>query len=194
VDGLRQPLEEGVIRVSRALASVEFPARVLLVAAMNPCPCGEGGLPGRCECLPSSRERYLRRVSGPLLDRFDLRLAVRRPTVTELLDAKPAESTAQVANLVASARRRAAARGVERNGDIPGHLLDELAPLTAAAAAVLRGELERGRLSGRGLHRVRRVALTITDLAASPPPVDVDAVHEALGLRLDPLRTARRVA
>ncbi len=85
IDGLRQPLEEGVVRVSRARASVTFPAKVLLVAAMNPCPCGEGGPPGACPCNEAVRHRYVRRVSGPLVDRFDLRVPVMRPSVDDLL-------------------------------------------------------------------------------------------------------------
>ena len=81
LDMLRQPLEEGVVRVSRARASVTFPARFLLVAAMNPCPCGEGSTPGRCRCSDWPRMRYASRVSGPLLDRFDLRVQVDRPDI-----------------------------------------------------------------------------------------------------------------
>ena len=85
LDGLREPLEEGVIRVSRAHSHAVLPARFLLVAATNPCPCG-GGPPGWCECDDIARLRYVRRLSGPLLDRFDLRVAVQRPGVDELLD------------------------------------------------------------------------------------------------------------
>src|SRR3546814_6651509 len=81
IDALRQPLEEGVVRVARAAATVTFPARFLLVAAMNPCPCGYGSQPGGCRCTEGARLRYQRRLSGPLLDRFDLRVEVRRPTV-----------------------------------------------------------------------------------------------------------------
>ena len=85
LEGLRQPLEEGVVRVSRARGAVEYPARFLLVAAMNPCPCGEGGPPGACRCTDAARARYGRRLSAPLLDRFDLRLEVRRPDPADLL-------------------------------------------------------------------------------------------------------------
>ena len=96
LDGLRQPLEEGVIRVIRAKASVEFPSRFLLVGTMNPCPCGSAE-PNLCTCGETGRLRYLRRISGPLLDRFDLRLEVHRPSVEELLGGPPAESSAVVA-------------------------------------------------------------------------------------------------
>ena len=106
LDGLRQPLEEGVVRVSRARATVAFPAKVLLVAAMNPCPCGEGGKPGACPCSEAMRHRYIRRVSGPLVDRFDLRVPVMRPSVDELMGPAAGEASATVA-----CQRRRRARG-----------------------------------------------------------------------------------
>ncbi|MDP9420187.1 MAG: YifB family Mg chelatase-like AAA ATPase, partial [Actinomycetota bacterium] len=94
LDALRQPLEEGVVRVCRARASVVYPARFLLVGAMNPCPCGEGGPPGSCRCSPAARSRYTARVSGPLLDRFDLRIEVARPEPAALLSGPPGECSA----------------------------------------------------------------------------------------------------
>jgi magnesium chelatase family protein len=194
LDGLRQPLEEGVVRVTRARATVEFPARFLLVAAMNPCPCGGGGEPGGCACDPSVRTRYLRRISGPLLDRFDLRVAVHRPSVEDLFDATRAESTADVGERVRVARRTAAGRGFESNAEIPGRLLDDVAPLSAAASAALRRELEDGRLTGRGFHRVRRVARTICDLRDGGPIVDEQDVRVALSLRVELARPFRSAA
>jgi magnesium chelatase family protein len=194
LDGLRQPLEEGVVRVTRARATVEFPARFLLVAAMNPCPCGGGsGEPGGCACDAAVRTRYLRRVSGPLLDRFDLRVAVHRPSVEDLFDGTRSESTADVAARLGAARQRALARGFDTNAGIPGRLLDEVAPLTPAAATALRRELEAGRLTGRGFHRLRRVARTICDLRDGGLVVDEQDVRVALSLRIDltlPIRTA----
>jgi magnesium chelatase family protein len=186
LDGLREPLEEGVVRVTRARATVEFPARFLLVAAMNPCPCGKGVKPGACECGPTRGARYVRRVSGPLLDRFDLRIVVERPGVDELLGGPPGESTATVLERVHTARERAAARGVARNADIPAHRLDELAPMSSGATALLRHELERNRLTGRGLHRVRRVARTLADVADGRPIVDEEMISTALSMRVDP--------
>ncbi len=112
LDALRQPLEEGVIRVARAAVRVELPARVLLVAAMNPCPCGEGGALGSCRCSPAAQARYRRRVSGPLLDRFDLRVEVCRPDVEHLLRGQPAESTESTAARVWRRRASAPRRGV----------------------------------------------------------------------------------
>lgn len=194
LDGLRQPLEEGVVRVNRARAAVEFPARFQLVGAMNPCPCGAAGKPGACQCGDGLRLKYLRRVSGPLLDRFDLRLEVSRPDVDELLDAPSGEPSAVVAARVGAAREIAAARGVGVNANIAGHLLDELAPVTKAARLLLRRELESGRLSGRGLHRVRRVARTLADLDGEAGDIDECWISTALNLRVDPFEHARRAA
>ena len=174
LDGLRQPLEEGVVRVARARASATLPAAFLLVAATNPCPCG-GGAPGACHCDESARARYLRRLSGPLLDRFDLRVPVHRPEIDELLLGDPGESSTVVAGRVAIAREHAIARNGCLNAGIPAPELDALAPLDASAKWMLRTELERDRLTGRGYHRVRRVARTIADL----DPLAGETVSEA---------------
>jgi magnesium chelatase family protein len=190
LDTLRQPLEDGRVLVCRARASVAFPARVLLVAAMNPCPCGSGGGPGTCRCREVVRARYASRVSGPLLDRFDLRVMVDRPDVGELLPVdggpqRPMEPTAVVARRVATARRLAAARGVAFNAALPASRLDVHAPLARDARRLLEARMRQGRLSARGLHRVRRVARTLADLAGRDSPVDLDDVHAALVLRAD---------
>ncbi|MGH9280718.1 MAG: YifB family Mg chelatase-like AAA ATPase [Acidimicrobiales bacterium] len=183
LDSLRQPLEEGLIRLSRARGSVTLPARFLLVAATNPCPCGLGGPGGRCRCGPSARSRYVRRLSAPLLDRFDLRVVVSRPETSTLLGGPPSESSAVVAARVAQARDRARARGVRCNAELPASRLDEVAPLSAAASSLLEFKLRSGTLSGRGLHRVRRVARTLADLAGGPATVTEEHVCLALGLR-----------
>jgi magnesium chelatase family protein len=186
LESLRQPLEEGVVRVSRARAAVAYPARFLLVAAMNPCPCGEGGAPGACRCGDAARLRYGRRLSAPLLDRFDLRLEVSRPDVGDLLAGPPGESSAAVAARVAAARERATARGVRANADLPATRLDDEAPLSGAAAVILEDSLRSGRLSARGLHRIRRVALTLADLGGRPAPLSEADVCLALQLRAEP--------
>jgi magnesium chelatase family protein len=189
LDGLREPLEEGVIRVARAASHTVMPARFQLVAATNPCPCG-GGPPGACECDDVARARYLRRLSGPLLDRFDLRVPVARPSVDDLLDGRGGEPTAVVAARVAVARRAALDRAGRLNAELHGESLDELAPLTAPARDRLRDEMERERLTGRGYHRIRRVARTVADLAgAEADPIDLEHVAVALSLRVR-LRTA----
>ncbi len=191
LDTLRQPLEDGAIRVCRARASVTFPARFLLVAAMNPCPCGEGMTPGSCRCGEQARHRYSGRISGPLLDRFDLRVTVDRPDVAQLLPngptpQRPEESTATVAARVVAARQIAAGRGVRCNADLPASMLEQLAPLTAGATGLLEGRLRQGRLSARGLHRVRRVARTLADLGGRLGPIAEEDVCAALVLRSDP--------
>jgi magnesium chelatase family protein len=189
LDTLRQPVEEGEVLVCRARASVLFPARVLLVAAMNPCPCGGDTGPGTCRCRDAARARYAARVSGPLLDRFDLRVVVDRPDVSDLISSQDveclAESSAAVAARVASARDMAAARGVVCNAEIPATQLDVLIPLQPAARRTLETRLRQGRLSARGFHRVRRVARTLADLQGRDGPVTVDDVYSALALRAE---------
>ncbi len=183
LDALRQPLEEGYVRVSRARGSTEFPARFLLVGAMNPCPCGEGGNPGDCRCSRTARQRYARRLSAPLLDRFDIAIQVDRPSAEELLDVPRGESTAVVAGRVARSRIHAGARGVKVNAELDGARLAELAPMTRSAASLLAEQARCGALSARGFHRVHRLARTIADLDGAPDLIDDGHVHEALLLR-----------
>lgn len=182
LDALRQPLEDGVVRLARAKSSVTMPAKFLLVAATNPCPCGEG-MPGVCVCDDSAKKRYLRRFSGPLLDRFDLRVAVSRPHVDELLADMPAESSQVIAMRVLRVRQLAMSRSGCLNSALSADLLEEFAPLTIDAAALLRYHLERGRLSGRGYHRIRRVARTIADLLKTDQ-IDESHIATALALRV----------
>jgi magnesium chelatase family protein len=183
LDALRQPVEEGVVRICRARASVSLPARFLLVGAMNPCPCGEGGPPGTCRCTPAARARYSRRLSGPLLDRFDLRVLVAKPDVSELLGGPAGESSSLVAARVAAAREVAASRGVRANAELPAPQLDHFAPVSGAGWKVLEWRLRAGTLSARGLHRVRRVARTLADLDGAPAVVGEQHVCGALELR-----------
>ena len=185
LDALRQPLEEGKVRVTRAARAVTLPARFLLVAAMNPCPCGEGGSPGRCRCSEAARARYARRLSGPLLDRFDIRLEVSPPAPHTLLDGPPEESSATVATRVHRARELARSRGFACNAAIPLNRMDEFVPLAASAKSVLRSALEAGTLTGRGLTRVRTVARTIADLLAVDE-IDHEIVATALSMRAVP--------
>jgi magnesium chelatase family protein len=182
LEALRQPLEHGEISVARAQLRADLPARFQLVAATNPCPCG-GGQPGECECDETRKQRYLARLSGPLLDRFDLRVAVQRPAVSDLIDGDVGERSADVAERVAAARRLAVGRSGGLNATLDAAGLDLHAPLTAAARSLLRREMERGRLSGRGYHRVRRVARTLADLAGVPETIESSHVELALSLR-----------
>ncbi|MDZ7678144.1 MAG: YifB family Mg chelatase-like AAA ATPase [Acidimicrobiales bacterium] len=186
VDALRQPLEEGVIRVSRAAGTVTFPARVLLIAAMNPCPCGQGAAPGLCTCSDAARARYHRRVSGPILDRFDLRIDVAAPEVDDLIGGEPGESTASVRERVATARERARGREVRCNAELAAEHLDEVAPLSDDATRLLEARLRAGQLTGRGLHRIRRLALTLADREDRGGSLSVEHVALALSLRAVP--------
>ena len=184
LDSLRQPLEDGVVRVCRARAAVCYPARFLLVGATNPCPCGRGD--DNCRCTAQARARYTRRFSGPLLDRFDLRVIVGKPNVDELLCGGRGETTAAVAERVAEARRRARKRGVRCNAELPARLLDFSVPLTPMATSLLEHKLRTNGLSARGLHRVRRVARTLADLAGDGDVVGEEHVCLALSLRSEP--------
>ncbi|MGQ0744263.1 MAG: YifB family Mg chelatase-like AAA ATPase [Acidimicrobiales bacterium] len=185
LDALRQPLEEGVVRVCRARTTAVYPARVLLVGTTNPCPCGRAGPAGRCRCTSAARARYLRRLSGPLLDRFDLRVLVGPVEAAEVMSGQPGESSEVVAARVVMARARARERGVRCNAELASSRLDALAPLTPDARRRLESAVRSGELSGRGLHRVRRVALTLSDLAGSQAPVSQEHVCLALGLRAE---------
>ena len=183
LDALRQPLESGEIRIARSGATVTLPARFLLVGATNPCPCG-GGAPGSCVCNDTARQRYLRRLSGPLLDRFDLRVAVAATAPSDLVDSAQGESTAVMRRRVNAARCVAEVRQGRPNARLSIAELDEHAVLTDAARVLLLGELEASRLTGRGYHRVRRVARTLADLSGcSAETVDVEHVREAIALR-----------
>ena len=184
LDALRQPLESGVVRVARAGLSVELPASFLLVGATNPCPCGVGRW-GRCSCAPAQVARYLRRLSGPLLDRFDVRLFVDPPAADEVFGpaAGAGESSAQVRARVVAARDRALLRGVSHNRQLRGSDLEQWAPLSPRARQVLRDLLADGTLTVRGAERVRAVALTLADLAGSDPPLDEQLVSAAVLLR-----------
>ena len=183
LDALRQPLEEGMIRVARSQGMVEHPARFLLVAAMNPCPCGAGGTVG-CRCAPGALARYQRRLSGPFVDRLDLVVRVDRPDPADLLDTAPSTPSAEVAERVAQVRRRAQERGVNCNSELTGADLDLHGPLDRAATEVLRAALAEGRLSARGLRRVRTVARTIRDLDDGGPELRSADVLAALSLRM----------
>jgi magnesium chelatase family protein len=205
LDALRQPLEEGVIRVARAGVHAELPARFLLVAAMNPCPCGMLGA-SSCRCSLAARQRYQRRLSGPLVDRFDLRVEVTRPDAVALLGGEGGESTAAVAQRVVGARGYALGRGARCNSRLGAGRLDEVTELSEQARALLRGAIEQGRLSARGLQRVRSVALTMSDLAAwsvgegvadraaRVVELDEETVSQALGLRRELFVGAAEVA
>lgn len=192
LDSLRQPLEDGVVRLARAHTRVTLPARFILVGATNPCPCGGNG-PGSCECDESALSRYRRRFSGPLLDRFDVRVLVTRPGVDQLLGDEVGESTAVVRARVRCTRERALDRQGFLNARLSGEDLERFAPVSEAARDLLRRELECGRLTGRGLHRVRRVARTLADRVDDADIISEETVAAALALRAEiaPSRSRR---
>ena len=186
LDALRQPLESGQVMIARASGMVSMPARFLLALAANPCPCGRHGSPGgECECRPSSIRRYRARLSGPLLDRVDLRVSVEPLSRAELAaHGAGADTSADIAQRVDAARQRAAARYTDTpwtsNSQLPGHELRTRYPGAPGALDRAEEDMERGLLTARGLDRVLRVAWTIADLAAHSRPTagDVDAALE----------------
>ena len=185
---LRQPLEEGRVRIARAVASVEFPASVTLVGAMNPCPCGYFGHPARaCRCAPPQRERYAARISGPLLDRIDIRVEVPWLPPDVLGDDRPQECSAAIRARVVRARDIQTARRPETGADVNAHLsgkmLRRFARPDEGGRALLHGAVERLALSGRAHDRILRVARSIADLAGRAH-VLADDVAEALQYRL----------
>jgi magnesium chelatase family protein len=168
LEALRQPIEEGRITVSRALRSVVFPARFVLVAAMNPCKCGFHGDKRRpCRCSPLEIARYHNRLSGPLRDRLDLVVEVEAVPITEMTEGVAGESSAAVRARVLAARERQLARSIRSrvNATLTGPELKKVAPLDPAGRRLLERSAERLHLSARAFHRVIRVARTIADLA-----------------------------
>ena len=183
LEALREPLETGRIVISRASRQAEFPARFQLVAAMNPCPCGQLGNPrGSCRCTPDAVLRYQARISGPLLDRIDLQIEVPAVDADALGKAADGDSSATVAVRVAAARKLAIERQGDINARLAGERLETHCRLDAAAAGLLRDAANRLGWSARGFHRVLRVARTIADLANSPT-VETPHLAEAIQYR-----------
>jgi magnesium chelatase family protein len=189
LETLRQPIETGEVVVARANAHVRYPCRFLLVAAANPCRCGYLPDPARaCARVPMCGDEYLGRISGPLMDRFDLRLEVPPVTFQDLDLPASGPTSAEVAARVAVARDRQAARyaghgSVRVNAEAEGRLLEEVAEPDPEGRALLLRAAERFGLSARGYHRVLRVARTLADLAGSDR-VRMPHVAEAVGFRL----------
>ncbi len=183
LDALRQPLEEGVIRISRSAGTVSMPANFILVGAMNPCPCGRTGTLQGCCCTEASKAKYVRRISGPLLDRFDLCIFILRPTPGELLSGASGETSLQIKERVLIARARAEKRGVRCNSDLPPADLKECAKLSPDGQKMIENALALGNLSARGADKIKAVALTLADLSDTDPPIQKELVALALQLR-----------
>lgn len=184
---LRQPLEDGQVTISRASGTTSYPCRFMLVAAMNPCPCGYFGHPTRpCMCSPHAVERYLGKVSGPLLDRIDLHIEVPAVPFEELSSTKPEETSAQIRKRVNAARKlqqeRFAGQPYSCNADIPAAQMQTMCQTTQAAATLLQRAFDRFGFSARTYGRVLKVARTIADLEGSEK-IDTSHAAEAVQYR-----------
>jgi magnesium chelatase family protein len=185
LETLREPLEAGRITISRAALQADFPAACQLIAAMNPCPCGWRGDPnGRCRCTPEIAARYLRKLSGPLLDRIDIQLEIPALTPAELSarSVAAAEPSAAIAERVSAARARQLARQGKTNRELSGREVDEVCRPDASGEALLREAGDRFGWSARAYYRVLKVARTIADLAGDTTPTGAQ-IAEAVQYR-----------
>ncbi|HYZ91433.1 MAG TPA: YifB family Mg chelatase-like AAA ATPase [Actinomycetota bacterium] len=187
LEALRQPLEDGVVTITRARQTTTYPARFMLVAAMNPCPCGHLGTERPCRCPPRTLEIYRQRLSGPLLDRIDIHVTVGRVGASELLSEPQGTRSDEVRARVEAARSAGAGRrerfNAASNAEIPPAALLRVCALDDASASVLTRAADRYRLSARSVHRVLRVARTIADLDTRDC-IRKDDVLEAITYRL----------
>ena len=190
VEALRQPLEDRAVVVVRGNRAVRFPARFALVAAMNPCPCGfDGSTQRSCTCDFGALRRYRGRLSGPLLDRFDLQVKL-PPVDLFALSSAPSEPSASVRARVERARRRQVERRGRPNAELDGRVLDEACVLDVRSSSLLRGIAEKRGMSARAIHRVLRVARTAADLEDAD---EIRAPHVALALGAAHARRSGRV-
>ena len=193
---LRQPLEEGKITVARAAGSFEFPCEFMLVAAMNPCPCGYYGFEEKermCTCSLHQVQRYVNRISGPLLDRFDLFVEAKRIDYDDLNRKNQGEDTSGIRNRVIDARKTQKKRyvdlNIESNASLTPSLLQQYCRLDDEADKMMRIAFDRMKLSARAYHRVLKVARTIADLADS---LDIRINHLAEALQFRTLNQFKR--
>lgn len=194
LEALRQPLEDGCVTIVRAVGAVTLPARFQLVAATNPCPCGNAGDERRCTCGPAVPDRYVGRISGPLRDRIDVWVTLARVKAAVMIaDADPEPST-EVARRIAAARQIQLARaGARLNSRVGGRALRTIARLRPATAERLADLADAELLSGRGTERLLRVARTVADLAGSEA-VEIEHIEEAARWRPPSARPANALA
>lgn len=188
LEALRAPLEDGRVRIARRGGVVSFPCRFSLVAAMNPCPCGYSGDPWRvCRCSEQALRGYVSRMSGPMLDRFDMHVHMTRVSGEDLLQSRAGESSATIRERVEAAReaqRRRYGSATATNASVSKRLLRSAGGFAPGALPLLRGRVDQGSLTGRGVDRVLRLARTIADLRGASE-VDVEHVAHALALRTE---------
>jgi magnesium chelatase family protein len=188
LDALRQPLESGEVTIQRSAAVARYPSRFLLILAANPCPCSAGGRePGLgCICSSPTRQRYRARISGPLLDRVDIKVELEAVSRAVLETGVRGESSAAVRQRVLAARDRARDRLADSPwttvGEVPGPAVRRRWPVPRDVTRPLYRQLDRGNLSTRGLDRILKIAWTLADLADLPRP-GIDQVQEAHALR-----------
>jgi magnesium chelatase family protein len=182
-------MEEGMVTISRAKVSIDFPSRFMLIASMNPCPCGYFNHPDKeCVCGIGVVKKYLSKISGPLLDRIDLHVEVTPVSYDELADYQPAkETSSEIAVRVIKAREIQAKRFSERpdiycNAQMPGRMVRELCQINQAGQTMLKTAMERLQLSARAYDRILKVARTISDLAGSED-IKVEHLAEAIQFR-----------
>ncbi len=187
MEALRQPLEDGKITISRVAGTLTYPSAITLVAAMNPCPCGFFGHPTRaCTCSPKMVNKYLNRISGPMLDRLDLHIEVPPVEYTELREVKPAETSAEIRARVNKARQiqneRYKGTGVTCNARLTPALLKKHCAMSEAAAKLLQASFDKLGMSARAYDRILKVARTIADLQGCEN-IDTQHIAEAIQFR-----------
>jgi len=189
LESLRQPLEDGTITVSRASTSLTFPAKFILIAAMNPCPCGKlGDAHESCSCSPSQVSKYQRKISGPLLDRIDLHLEVPRLTYDKLSSKKVAESSNLIKSRVQKARaiqkkRFVQDKGIMTNSEMDLRQIKEYCQIDLTSQSLLRNAMNQLHLSARSYYRLLKIARTIADLAGQK---EIDSIHVAEAIQYRP--------
>lgn len=186
LESLRQPLEDRKITISRANGTVTYPCNFMLIAAMNPCPCGHLGDPNRCHCTDNEIEKYTNRISGPLLDRFDIQIEAPAVSFQDFHTSKRPESSAQIRERVERAceiqRNRYQNDGIFFNSQLEGRLIEEYCPLGPEESRFIDLAFTRMNLSGRGYNKTLKTARTIADLAQSPQ-ITVEHLAEAIRYR-----------
>lgn len=184
---LRQPLEDGMIRITRANLSVTYPARFMLVAAMNPCPCGFLTHPEKgCTCTPPQIQKYLSKISGPLLDRIDMHIEMQPIRYEQMRQKKSGETSPPIRERVRQARliqkRRYQSYNFRLNAKLPHRLIDEVCQVTGEGAELLKKAMQELFISARGYDKILKIARTIADLD-NKPMIGVEEISEAIGYR-----------